>query len=116
MVKLKYIVVFVALIAQPINFAEVANAQLTGSYSSPQGYRTYYSIPGAAYWHPIPTPRENNQVSSGANDQISLRQQRKNYCADKLKKEHGYTNFATLYESSPQYIEGLFSKCMKPYR
>jgi PDZ domain len=59
MLKLKYVVVFVALIAQPINFAEVANAQLTGYYSSPQGYRTYYSVPGASHWHYIPSPNRD---------------------------------------------------------
>ena len=111
MVKLKYIVVFVALIAQPINFAEVANAQLTGSYSSPQGYRTYYSIPGASYLPPVYTPRENNQVSGEANDRNSLRDRKKRECADRLTKKYGYTKSAILYESFPQYLDDLISQC-----
>lgn len=78
MLKLKYVVVFVALITQPINFAEVANAQLTGSYSSPQGYRTYYSIPGAAYWHPVYTPRDNNQTSPNGDESEQIQQRPRN--------------------------------------
>ncbi len=116
MLKLKYVVVFVALITQPINFAEVANAQLTGSYSSPQGYRTYYSVPGASYWHPVYTPRDNNQISREASDQNSLRAQKKGECADKLRKKYGYTRAAISYSNFPQYLDDLTNQCIKPFR
>ena len=112
MVKLKYIVVFVALITQPINFAEVANAQSYGNYNYGGGFQ--YRFP--EYQQPIPTPRENNQVSNGANNQNSLRDQKKGECADRLRKKYGYTSYAASYESFPQYLDDLISQCTKPRR
>lgn len=118
MSKLKYVVVSVALITQSISFPEVANAQLTGSYGSAGGQ---YSIPGATYQQRVYTPKDNNQISSEANNQNSSRNQKEKACAagrTKLEKLRGKT---TPAGSSPDFSYYRLSNslrdqgCIFPY-
>jgi tetratricopeptide (TPR) repeat protein len=61
MSKLNYAVVLASLVASPLVFSGVVNAQLTGSYGSAGGS---YAVPGASWqWMP------NNSGSNGQNSQ-----------------------------------------------